>query len=93
MPKSAGEGKKDQRRGRISAGVRLGELAGLRVHLLAKLPMPHYGLAPLPHQHFKLRLLFEIDQAYRELSAVVPDSPGLVRLSQCYHNLLRRWTV
>lgn len=38
-------------------------------------------------------LLFELDQTYREVSAVAPGSSGLTRLSQCYHNLLRRWTV
>lgn len=38
-------------------------------------------------------LLFELDKTYRELHATLPDLPALVRLSQCYHNLLRRWTI
>jgi PKHD-type hydroxylase len=36
-------------------------------------------------------LLFDLDTAIRDLSGVDPDSPALVRLTGCYHNLLRRW--
>jgi PKHD-type hydroxylase len=35
------------------------------------------------------RLLFELDTAIRELSAA--DQDPLLRLTGCYHNLLRRW--
>lgn len=38
-------------------------------------------------------LLFELDRVFRELSPALPESPALIRLSQCYHNLLRRWAV
>jgi PKHD-type hydroxylase len=36
-------------------------------------------------------ILFEMDNAIRGLSVAVPDSPDVVRLTSCYHNLLRRW--
>jgi PKHD-type hydroxylase len=35
------------------------------------------------------RLLFELDTAIRDLSAA--DHDPLLRLTDCYHNLLRRW--
>jgi predicted 2-oxoglutarate/Fe(II)-dependent dioxygenase YbiX len=34
-------------------------------------------------------LLFELDTAIRDLGAA--DHDPLLRLSGCYHNLLRRW--
>ena len=36
-------------------------------------------------------LLFEIDTSIRELTAQGADRAALVRLTSCYHNLLRRW--
>jgi PKHD-type hydroxylase len=36
-------------------------------------------------------LLFELDTAVRQLTAGDADRDGLVRLTGCYHNLLRRW--
>jgi PKHD-type hydroxylase len=36
-------------------------------------------------------LLFELDRAIAELARETPDSPALVRLTSCYHNLVRRW--
>jgi PKHD-type hydroxylase len=36
-------------------------------------------------------LLFDLDRSIVELNKTVPDSPALVRLTACYHNLLRRW--
>lgn len=36
-------------------------------------------------------LLFEMDTAIRELTAANSDSSALLRLTACYHNLLRRW--
>lgn len=36
-------------------------------------------------------LLFELDTAIRELAAKAADRESLVRLTACYHNLLRRW--
>lgn len=36
-------------------------------------------------------LLFELDAAIRELTASGADSTALLRLTACYHNLLRRW--
>ena len=36
-------------------------------------------------------LLFEIDTSIRELTAQGADRAALVRLTNCYHNLLRRW--
>ena len=35
--------------------------------------------------------LFEMDTAIRELSASGADGGALLRLTACYHNLLRRW--
>lgn len=37
------------------------------------------------------RLLFEMDAAIRELTASGGDGAALLRLTACYHNLLRRW--
>jgi PKHD-type hydroxylase len=36
-------------------------------------------------------LLFELDGAIRDLTRVDGTADGLVRLTGCYHNLLRRW--
>ncbi|MGH8149209.1 MAG: Fe2+-dependent dioxygenase [Steroidobacteraceae bacterium] len=36
-------------------------------------------------------LLFELDAAIRTLGAKAADRESLVRLTGCYHNLLRRW--
>ena len=36
-------------------------------------------------------LLFEMDTAIRELTAANADGGALLRLTACYHNLLRRW--
>jgi PKHD-type hydroxylase len=36
-------------------------------------------------------LLFDLDLAIREVAQANPDSPSAVRLTACYHNLLRRW--
>ncbi len=36
-------------------------------------------------------LLFELDTAIRTLAAQAADRDSLVRLTACYHNLLRRW--
>jgi PKHD-type hydroxylase len=36
-------------------------------------------------------LLFELDTAVRQLTARDADRDSLVRLTACYHNLLRRW--
>lgn len=36
-------------------------------------------------------LLFDMDQAIQHLAPSHPDDPALLRLTACYHNLLRRW--
>jgi PKHD-type hydroxylase len=36
-------------------------------------------------------LLFDIDRSIMELSQALPDNAAVVRLTACYHNLLRRW--
>jgi len=36
-------------------------------------------------------LLFEMDTTIRELTAAAADEGALLRLTACYHNLLRRW--
>ncbi|MGH7107463.1 MAG: Fe2+-dependent dioxygenase, partial [Acetobacteraceae bacterium] len=36
-------------------------------------------------------LLFEMDTAIRELTAAQTEGGALLRLTACYHNLLRRW--
>jgi PKHD-type hydroxylase len=38
------------------------------------------------------RLLFEIDTSIRELEQAGAANESLVRLTACYHNLLRRWS-
>jgi PKHD-type hydroxylase len=38
-------------------------------------------------------LLFELDTAIRQLTATAADRDSLVRLTACYHNLLRRWAA
>jgi PKHD-type hydroxylase len=38
-------------------------------------------------------LLFELDRAIAEIGPVAPDHPALVRLTACYHNLVRKWTA
>lgn len=37
------------------------------------------------------RLLYEMDSAIRQLAESSAHSPGIVQLTACYHNLLRRW--
>ena len=36
-------------------------------------------------------LLFDLDSSIRDLTATGADRDSLVRLTHCYHNLLRRW--
>jgi PKHD-type hydroxylase len=36
-------------------------------------------------------LLFDLDLAIRDVAQANPDSPSSIRLTACYHNLLRRW--
>jgi PKHD-type hydroxylase len=36
-------------------------------------------------------LLFDLDMAISQVSEAHPDHPGIVALTSCYHNLLRRW--
>jgi PKHD-type hydroxylase len=36
-------------------------------------------------------ILFDLDRSIAELSRERPDSTALVRLTACYHNLIRRW--
>jgi PKHD-type hydroxylase len=36
-------------------------------------------------------LLFDLDMAISQVSEAQPDHPGVVALTSCYHNLLRRW--
>jgi PKHD-type hydroxylase len=37
-------------------------------------------------------ILFDLDGAIRELSAIAPDAPALLRLTSAYHSLIRRWS-
>jgi PKHD-type hydroxylase len=37
-------------------------------------------------------LLFDLDQSIQHLTPSNPDDPALIRLTACYHNILRRWT-
>ena len=37
-------------------------------------------------------LLFDLDMAISQVSEHAPDNPGIVPLTSCYHNLLRRWS-
>jgi PKHD-type hydroxylase len=39
------------------------------------------------------RLLFDLDMSILGLRASVGDTPEVVRLTGCYHNLLRMWAV
>ncbi len=38
------------------------------------------------------RLLFELDESIRQLTASGANADALLQLTGCYHNLLRRWT-
>src|SRR4026209_1597205 len=35
--------------------------------------------------------LFDLDMAIAQVSEAAPGNPGIVALTSCYHNLLRRW--
>ena len=37
-------------------------------------------------------LLFDLDMAISQVTETSPDSPAVVVLTGCYHNLLRRWS-
>jgi PKHD-type hydroxylase len=37
-------------------------------------------------------LLFDLDMAISQVTESSPDSPAVVTLTGCYHNLLRRWS-
>lgn len=37
-------------------------------------------------------LLFDLDLAIGQMSEAAPGSPGILALTSCYHNLLRRWS-
>lgn len=37
-------------------------------------------------------LLFDLDTAISQVTETSPDSPAVVALTACYHNLLRRWS-
>ena len=37
------------------------------------------------------KLLYEMDTAIRALCAAGAEAPPVLRLTACYHNLLRRW--
>lgn len=37
-------------------------------------------------------LLFDLDVAISQVAETSPDSPAVVALTGCYHNLLRRWS-
>ncbi|HJV58940.1 MAG TPA: Fe2+-dependent dioxygenase [Methylomirabilota bacterium] len=37
-------------------------------------------------------LLFDLDMAIGQVTETSPDSPAVVALTGCYHNLLRRWS-
>jgi PKHD-type hydroxylase len=36
-------------------------------------------------------MLFDLDTAIQEVAGRIPDAPAVVRLTNVYHNLLRRW--
>ncbi|GGF26894.1 PKHD-type hydroxylase [Aliidongia dinghuensis] len=36
-------------------------------------------------------LLFDLDLGIREFAKTAPEAPAALRLTACYHNLLRRW--
>jgi len=36
-------------------------------------------------------ILFDLDRSIAELTQAAPENPALVRLTACYHNLVRRW--
>ena len=36
-------------------------------------------------------LLFDLDMAINKVNQTVPNHPGVVALTCCYHNLLRTW--
>jgi PKHD-type hydroxylase len=36
-------------------------------------------------------LLFDLDMAINQINQALPNYPGVVSLTNCYHNLLRRF--
>lgn len=60
----------DQCRGRVAAGIRLGEVAGERGHLLTELGMAADGLAPLLHQVIEFGLFAAEGHPARRVQAV-----------------------
>jgi len=36
-------------------------------------------------------ILYDMDSAIRDLSASTPESDAVLRLTGCYHNLVRLW--
>jgi PKHD-type hydroxylase len=36
-------------------------------------------------------ILFDLDRSIAELTQAAPENPALVRLTACYHNLVRQW--
>jgi predicted 2-oxoglutarate/Fe(II)-dependent dioxygenase YbiX len=53
---------------------------------------PLFVSATLPRHDAAARaLLFDLDTSVRELTATGADRASVVRLTNCYHNLLRRW--
>jgi PKHD-type hydroxylase len=52
-----------------------------------------FWIQSLVQEDSERTLLFELDRAIAEIGPVAPDHPALVRLTACYHNLVRKWTV
>ncbi len=52
-----------------------------------------FWIESMVREDARRRLLFELDMAILQLRESAGDTPPVVRLTGCYHNLLRMWAV
>jgi len=50
-----------------------------------------FWIQSLVREDSQRSLLFQLDEAIREVAATLPDQPVVARLTGVYHNLLRQW--
>ena len=52
-----------------------------------------FWIQSLVRSEAQRRTLFQLDVAIQQLTRKVPEAPELVQLTNCYHNLLRKWAL
>ena len=50
-----------------------------------------YWIQSMVREDGQRALLFDLDMAINRVNEAIPDHPGVVALTCCYHNLLRCW--